>query len=115
VLRGELRFQGVVFADDLSMGGAAAAYGDVVARAEKALAAGCDMLPVCNNRASVVKLLDGLKVEPEPASRLRLVRLHGREGLPRQQLTALPEWIRSQELLARYATTPALKLEPGKS
>jgi beta-N-acetylhexosaminidase len=115
VLRGELRFQGVVFADDLSMGGAAAAYGDVVARAERALAAGCDMLPVCNNRASVIKLLDGLKVDPEPASRLRLVRLHGREGLPRQQLTALPEWIRSQELLARYATTPALKLEPGKS
>jgi beta-N-acetylhexosaminidase len=115
VLRGELRFQGVVFADDLSMGGAAAAYGDVVARAEKALAAGCDMLPVCNNRTSVLKLLDGLKVEPEPASRLRLIRLHGREGMPRQQLTAQPEWIRSQELLARYATTPALKLEPGKS
>ena len=115
VLRGELRFQGVVFADDLSMGGAAAAYGDVVARAAKALAAGCDMLPVCNNRSSVVKLLDGLKVEPEPASRLRLVRLHGRDRLPRQQLTALPEWTRSQELLARFATTPALKLEPGKS
>jgi beta-N-acetylhexosaminidase len=115
VLRGELRFQGVVFADDLSMGGAAAAYGDVVARAEKALSAGCDMLPVCNNRASVVKLLDELKVEPEPASRLRLVRLHGRDGMPRQELTAHPEWIRGQELLARYATTPALKLEPGKS
>ena len=115
VLRGELRFQGVVFADDLSMGGAAAAYGDVVARAEKALAAGCDMLPVCNNRASVIELLEGLDVEPEPASRLRLVRLHGRDGLPRQELTALPEWTRSQELLARYATTPALKLEPGKS
>ena len=115
VLRGELRFQGVVFADDLSMGGAAAAYGDVVARAEKALGAGCDMLPVCNNRASVIKLLDGLKVERQPASQLRLVRLHGREGMPRQELTALPEWIRGQELLARYATTPALKLEPGKS
>jgi beta-N-acetylhexosaminidase len=81
VLRGELRFQGVVFADDLSMGGAAAAYGDVIARAEKALAAGCDMLPVCNNRDSVVKLIEGLKVDPEPASRLRLVRLHGRDGL----------------------------------
>jgi beta-N-acetylhexosaminidase len=115
VLRGELRFQGVVFADDLSMGGAAAAYGDVIARAEKALEAGCDMLPVCNNRASVVKLLDGLKVEPEPASRLRLVRLHGRDGMSRQELTALPEWTRSQELLARFATTPVLKLEPGKT
>jgi beta-N-acetylhexosaminidase len=120
VLRGELRFQGVVFADDLSMGGAAAAYGDVVTRAQKALAAGCDMLPVCNNRASVIALLDGLKVEPEPASRLRLVRLHGREGVSREALKALPEWSRSQELLTRYATTPALKLEstqvePGKT
>lgn len=115
VLRGELRFQGVVFADDLSMGGAAAAYGDVVARAEKALAAGCDMLPVCNNRASVLKLLEGLKMEPEPTTRLRLVRLHGRAGMSREELAAQPEWTRSQELLARYATTPTLKLEPGKS
>jgi beta-N-acetylhexosaminidase len=92
----------------------------VVTRAQKALAAGCDMLPVCNNRASVIALLDGLKVEPEPASRLRLVRLHGREGVPREVLEGLPEWTRSQELLTRYATTPALKLEstpgePGKT
>jgi beta-N-acetylhexosaminidase len=115
VLRGELRFQGVVFADDLSMGGAAAAYGDIVTRAQQALAAGCDMLPVCNNRASVIALLDGLNVEPEPTSRLRLVRLHGRDGVSRQALTALPEWTRSQELLARVAAAPALNLEPGKS
>ncbi|HVW69416.1 MAG TPA: beta-N-acetylhexosaminidase [Steroidobacteraceae bacterium] len=114
VLRGELRFQGVVFADDLSMGGAAAAYGDVVTRAQKALSAGCDMLPVCNNRASVVTLLEQLKVEPEPASRLRLVRLHGRGGLTRQALTETPEWSRSQELLARFATPPTLTLAPGK-
>jgi beta-N-acetylhexosaminidase len=80
VLRGEMRFQGVVFADDLSMGGAAAAFGDVVTRATRALSAGCDMLPVCNQRASVVKLLDRLHVDPEPASGLRLVRLHGRGG-----------------------------------
>jgi beta-N-acetylhexosaminidase len=115
VLRGELRFQGVVFADDLSMGGAAAAYGDIVTRAQQALAAGCDMLPVCNNRASVIALLEGLAVEPEPTSRLRLVRLHGRDGVSRQALTALPEWTRSQELLARFAAAPALNLEPGKS
>jgi beta-N-acetylhexosaminidase len=115
VLRGELRFQGVVFADDLSMGGAAAAYGDIVTRAQQALAAGCDMLPICNNRASVIALLDGLNVEPEPTSRLRLVRLHGRDGVSREALAALPEWTRSQELLARFAAAPALKLEPGKS
>ena len=114
VLRGQLGFQGVVFTDDLSMGGAAAAYGDVVARARQALTAGCDMLVVCNNRASVIELLDRLDVKPEPASQLRLVRLHGRESVSRQELTAMPEWTRSQELLARCVAAPALKLEAGK-
>jgi beta-N-acetylhexosaminidase len=114
VLRGELGFQGVVFADDLSMGGAAAAYGDVVARARQALSAGCDMLPVCNNRASVNELLARLDVEPQPASSLRLVRLHGRAGAPaRASLEASPEWARARELLARTATAPPLTLDAG--
>jgi len=113
VLRGELRFQGVVFTDDLSMGGAAAAVGDIVTRARQALAAGCDMLPVCNNRTSVIALLDRLDVDPEPASRLRLVRLHGRDGMPRADLAATPDWIRSRELLARCTAAPTLKLEAG--
>jgi len=114
VLRGDLRFQGVVFTDDLSMGGAAAA-GDIVTRARQALAAGCDMLPVCNDRASVIRLLDELDVEPEPASRLRLVRMHGREGMSRQDLQSLPDWTRSRELLARCTAAPTLNLEAGSS
>jgi beta-N-acetylhexosaminidase len=114
VLRGELRFQGVVFADDLSMGGAAAAYGDIVTRARAALSAGCDMLPVCNNRASVIELLDHLDAEPQPASSLRLVRLHGRAGTVRSGLEASPEWARARELLARTAAAPALTLDAGR-
>jgi beta-N-acetylhexosaminidase len=114
VLRGEMRFQGVVFADDLSMGGAAAAFGDVVTRATRALSAGCDMLPVCNQRAAVVELLDRLQVEPEPASGLRLVRLHGRGGLSPEDLKTRPEWQRSQDWLQRCAAAPALKLESGR-
>ena len=114
VLRGELGFQGVVFADDLSMGGAAAAYGDVVTRARQALSAGCDMLPICNNRASVKELLARLDVEPQPASSLRLVRLHGRAGAPaRAILEASPEWGRARELLARTAAAPPLTLDAG--
>jgi beta-N-acetylhexosaminidase len=110
VLRGGLRFQGVVFTDDLSMGGVATAYGDIVTRARQALAAGCDMLPVCNNRPGVVKLLDQLDVEPEPASRLRLVRMHGKDrDLPPS------EWKRSRELLARCTAAPTLNLEAGSS
>jgi beta-N-acetylhexosaminidase len=114
VLRGELRFQGVVFADDLSMGGAAAAYGDILTRARQALAAGCDMLPVCNNRPSVIELLDRLDCEPQPASSLRLVRLHGRTPpLNRTELTATPEWATARERLARVAAAPSLTLDPG--
>jgi beta-N-acetylhexosaminidase len=115
VLRGQLGFQGVVFTDDLSMGGASAAVGDVVSRVRQALAAGCDMLPVCNDRPSVVALLDRLKIEPEPASRMRLVRLHGKDRVPPQDLPSLPEWQRSRELLARCTAAPALKLEAGSS
>ena len=114
VLRGELRFQGVVFSDDLSMGGAAAAYGDVVTRARRALSAGCDMLPVCNNRASVTELLSRLEIDPQPASSLRLVRLHGRPGaVPRAELEASPAWQNARELLARAAAPPTLTLDPG--
>jgi len=115
VLRGDLRFQGVVFCDDLSMGGAAAAYGDIVTRARQALSAGCDMLPVCNNRAGVVTLLDRLNVEPEPTSRLRLVRMHGKDGVPRRELPSVPEWKRSRELLARCTAAPTLNLEAGRT
>jgi beta-N-acetylhexosaminidase len=114
VLRGELRFQGVVFADDLSMGGAAAAYGDVVSRARQALSAGCDMVPLCNNRPGVLEVLKGLEVEPQPASSLRLVRLHGRPGPERVALEASPEWLRAREALARASAPPALTLDSGR-
>jgi beta-N-acetylhexosaminidase len=114
VLRRELGFQGVVFTDDLSMGGAAAAFGDIVARAERALAAGCDVLPVCNDRAAVISLLDRLHAESEPASRLRLVRLRGREAFTRAELHASTRWTQCREALARCSGPPPLTLESGE-
>ena len=113
-LREELRFEGAVFTDDLSMGGAAE-FGDIVARAEAALAAGCDVLPVCNNRASVAKLLDELDHEIQPSSHLRLVRMRGKASPGPDELYAGEPWRASRELLARSAAPPPLKLTAGSA
>ena len=110
VLRGELRFQGVVFADDLSMEGAAA-VGDIVHRAELALAAGCDVLPVCNQPASVAALLDRLKIIDDPAAQFRRVRLRGRLPLTRAELLASAPWQSAQDALARISAAPTFNLQ----
>ena len=109
VLRTELNFQGAIFTDDLSMG-AVAAGSDIVARCQRALAAGCDMLLVCNDPASRSQALAGLAVNPDPASQLRLVRMRGRERLTPEQLQTAPEWHSAQQLLAQLAAAPALSL-----
>lgn len=108
-LRGELDFRGVVFADDLTMEGASA-MGGVVERAEAALAAGCDVLPVCNRRESVIALLDGLKSSPGPASQMRVLRMRGKEAPQRAQLLASSEYRASLALLERCGRPPELTL-----
>ena len=113
-LREEMRFEGAIFTDDLSMGGAAE-FGDIVARADAALAAGCDVLPVCNDRASVARLLDGLKFEVEPAAHLRLVRMRGRQAPDREELYAGDAWRSASDLLARSAAAPKLSLTAGNA
>ena len=87
ILRRRLGFQGVIFSDDLSMEGAKEA-GDVVARAQAALSAGCDMVLVCNDTAAADMLLADLGRHDDPVSSLRLVRLHGRHPVTRTQLAA---------------------------
>jgi beta-N-acetylhexosaminidase len=78
VLRGRLGFGGMVFSDDLSMEGASVA-GGVLQRAEAALAAGCDMILVCNAPRAAAEVLDGLKARP--VDRARAERMRGRGAL----------------------------------
>jgi beta-N-acetylhexosaminidase len=74
VLRGKLGFRGVIFSDDLSMEGAGVA-GGIPERARAALAAGCDMVLLCNDPAGQQVLLDSLGdtplAHPERVERMR--------------------------------------------
>jgi len=67
ILRGQMRFDGVVFSDDLSMAGARQLDGRELSYTDAAVAAlqaGCDMVLLCNQSvdggSAVDELLDGL-------------------------------------------------------
>lgn len=110
ILRGELEFKGAIFSDDLSMKGAAVA-GNAVDRARAALAAGCDMVLVCNDRPAAIQVLNELKPEVNPASNARLLALQGRGNFSAVSLRHLPEWHEAARAVESYSLKETLDLE----
>jgi len=109
-LRWGLGFTGAVFSDDLSMGGAAFA-GTVPERARRALAAGCDVLPLCNDRDAVLGALDELAGESDPLSQVRLARLHGRPMPDRYTLQQTARWQECRSAVDHCRDAPSLQLD----
>ena len=98
VVREQMRYNGVIFSDDLTMA-ATATYGDYPRRAALALDAGCDMVLVCNNRRGAQAVLESLQHDKRPLS-MRLAQMRRRQQ---------PSWDALEQSSRRQATIDKLQ------
>jgi beta-N-acetylhexosaminidase len=110
VLRADMRFDGVVFSDDLSMAGADAG-GAYVDRARAALSAGCDILLICNDRHAVVEIVDELGGDYSPLAQVRLMRMHAHGAIPSmKELSDSEKWRAIVDRVRACNPNPELEL-----
>ncbi len=110
ILRDRLGFEGAVFSDDLSMVAAHGA-GCCTERAHEAIQAGCDMVLVCNSPEDRNEVLSELKGAESPVSHLRLIRMHGKFKMNRDELYASKAWLSAVEVVNSYEPSPLLDMD----
>lgn len=109
-LRSRIGFGGAVFSDDLSMK-ATESYGTMAERARLSLAAGCDMVLVCNDRNAAHETVEALQDYSNPLSLVRFARLHGTGQHLRETLLASDEWRAIHERFSHWSDRPELQLD----
>ena len=107
VLRRDLGFAGIVFSDDLSMAAAREPLDAPEARVASALAAGCDAALLLNDRAALVRVLDGWRPGEVPATRSL-----GRLRPARLAATSEREYHAAQALLREHLGPAAPPISP---
>lgn len=101
LLRTELGFDGVVFSDDLTMNAAHSA-GTVTERADLALAAGCDMVLVCNQPEQAVELVSYLDEKQQPGNN-RISCMLAKNASKHAGLYESDRWLEAKELISRLS------------
>ena len=102
ILREELKFDGVIFSDDLTMEGASV-MGGYTERAEAAMEAGCDMILVCNNRKGAIEVIDNANINQSEQSAKRLNRMKGQSFMSRSALLDSKRWAETVEEITAFA------------
>lgn len=115
ILRGQLRFDGAIFSDDLSMEGARRINAEVVSFAEAACAAlnaGCDMALLCNQSVGDGLIVDAFLADMDEA--LAAGRWQPGANSEARRVALLPETLPQpwDELMVQPAYMHALDLLP---
>jgi len=101
LLRKELGFDGVVFSDDLTMSAAHSA-GSVTERADMALAAGCDMVLVCNQPEQAAQLVSYLDGKQQPGNN-RIGCMLAKNASKHAGLYETDRWLEAKDLIGRLS------------
>ena len=99
ILRGSLGFNGLIFSDDLTMGGAEI-VGDFADRAKAALHAGCDVILACNHRTGALQILNYL--ESHSIHNMDFSSMKASKTLQYDDLRSDPRWIKTSNVLKAF-------------
>lgn len=113
IIRDKLKFDGVLFSDDLSMAGAQAA-GDISDRVRAAITSGCDIALVCNDRVAAHEAAEAAQDLPYPDQQ-RVKAMCGQIPLWRGDLESTCQQFEHWQQAKHSIMQTFFKIQTGKS